>query len=420
MTNGRNIAVVGGGAAGIYASHVLSRHADITLFEKNPSIGGHIHTAKVQGGPDDGLPVDMGFIVHNDRTYPIFCDFMQELGVTTARSDMSFSFFDRSSGFMYSGTGINGLFADRKNALRPEFWRMLKDIYTFCTKAKADLQKGDFGVETLGEYLELHNLGGVMREHYLSPMTRAIWSSGESDVDAFPVEIFVRFFDNHGLLSIFDRPEWRYIPGGSRTYVDAFFGQFQGKIETSSAVTAVTRRENDVLLQIEGKGEAVFDEVVLACHADESLRMLTDPTPVETAALSPWKYIENEVVLHTDESFLPPVERARASWNYVLEPNDGDSRVNVHYLMNRLQRLDAEHSYIVSLNPRKAVAEDKVVECVHFTHPQFSLDAVRSREELKKVQGENRTWYCGAWMDNDFHEDAVRSAAAVGSAFGAR
>jgi predicted NAD/FAD-binding protein len=419
MTSGRKVAVVGAGAAGIYAAHILSRNNDVTLFEKAPTIGGHVHTVTVPSGPDAGLPVDMGFIVHNDRTYPIFMKFLEELGVPFARSDMSFSFYDRSTGFMYSGTGLNGLFADRRNILSPSFWRMLKDIYSFCSRAKADLAKGDFGALTLGEYLKKHKLSGVMKERYLAPMTRAIWSSGDGDVDTFPVENFVRFFHNHGLLTvIYDKPQWRYIPGGSRSYVDAFLKQFSGRVETNSPVAAVSRHEDEVRLQVDGKGEAVFDELVLACHADEALMMLTDPSPVEVAALTPWKFVENEVVLHTDEGFLPPLKRAWASWNYILEPGDEDSRVNVHYLMNRLQCLDTRTSYVVTLNPRRPVAEDKVIESVRFSHPQFSLDAVRSREELKKHQGEQHTWYCGAWMDNGFHEDAVRSAAAVGSRFG--
>ncbi|MFW5792488.1 MAG: NAD(P)/FAD-dependent oxidoreductase, partial [Desulfohalobiaceae bacterium] len=374
-TQGLRIAVIGGGVAGITAAYCLSRRHRVTLMEREGRLGGHTYTVTVPDGPDVGLPVDMGFIVHNDRTYPLLNRLLDRLEVRRANTDMSFSYYNALDGFVYAGTGLNGLFARRSNLVNPSFWRMLWDIYRFCRRAIHDLEAGRLNGLSLGEYAGERKAGKIMMQRYLVPMASAIWSAPDAFISHFPAETFVRFFQNHGLMTIRDRPQWRYIPGGSTTYVHAFEKGFQGEVRLNTPVSEVRRTEDGVAVQA-GKMTETYDAVVLASHADVSAKLLIDRDEVEQRALGTWRYTDNRVVLHTDVSFLPPVRRGWVSWNFFQGPEEPGHHVRVSYHMNRLQRLQAAKEYIVTLNPARDPDPGSVVHEVHFAHPQFSMDSL--------------------------------------------
>ena len=417
QTDTLRIAVIGGGVAGITAAHCLSRRHRVTLLERENRLGGHTYTVTVPDGPDAGLPVDMGFIVHNDRTYPLLNRLLDQLGVERADTDMSFSYYNSMDGFVYAGTGLNGLFAKRSNLINPSFWNMLLDIYRFCRWAIRDLEEGRLDGVSLGEYARMRRTGKVMMERYLVPMASAIWSAPDAFISHFPAETFVRFFQNHGLMTISDRPQWRYIPGGSSTYVEAFTEVFPGEVRLNVPVAAVRRTENGVAVQT-GDTTETYDAVVLATHGDTTARLISDQDEIERSALGTWRYTDNRVVLHTDVSFLPPVRRGWASWNFFQGPEEPGHHVRVSYHMNRLQQLDATREYIVTLNPSQEPAQDSIVHDVHFAHPQFSMGSLKSQRQLKELNGRRATFYCGSYHGNGFHEDAVRSAVDVSRLFG--
>lgn len=416
---GQRIAVIGGGVAGIVAAHLLQQRHDVTLFEQNDYLGGHTHTIEIKRGPDAGLAVDTGFIVLNDATYPLFRRFLARLGVEARVSEMSFGFQCQRTGLVYAGTDLNGLFAQRRNLVNPAFYRFLLEIVRFSKQARQDLDKGDLSRLTLGEYLERGRYSSFMVDNYLVPMAAAIWSTPALQIHAFPASPFLHFFRNHGLLSFRNRPLWRTVVGGSHAYVKAFARDFKGSLRLDSPVQVIQREAGQVRLGF-ADGEAQrFDQVVIATHADQALRLLQDPTALEQRLLSPWRYQHNHTVLHTDASLLPKPRQAWAAWNFTRDAGtEADRPVYVTYYMNRLQGLKAEHDYCVTLNRREPFKAESVIAELDYHHPLYSFDSMATQAELPQLNGRNQTYFCGSYFGYGFHEDAVRSGVAVAKAFG--
>lgn len=418
MSERPRLAVIGCGVAGLSAAHLLQRRYDVTVLERNDYPGGHTHTIVIPDGPDAGTPVDTGFIVCNNRTYPLFHRLLDQLGVRLRDSVMSFSYHDEDTGFHYSGGDLNGLFAQRRNLFRATFWRLLLDIRRFCRVGGAALAAESVPAVTIGEYLRQGRYSREFVEWYLVPMVAAIWSAPPSETTGFPAVALLRFFRNHGLLSLHDRPTWQTVVGGSHAYVQAFVKQFRGTLRLSCPVRAVRRTERGVLVAAAG-GEAEFEKVIIAAHADEALALLADPSPEERRLLGPWRYQNNRVVLHTDTVVLPPTRRAWASWNYAREPGaDPALPVSVSYYMNLLQGLRTQRHYCTSLNRHRPVASANVVRELEYTHPVYTFASMDTQGELASLQGVRHTYFCGSYFGYGFHEDAVRSGAAVGRLLG--
>jgi predicted NAD/FAD-binding protein len=415
----RTVAVVGGGVAGIVSAHALAKAGwDVALFERNAYVGGHTSTVTIPSGPDEGLPVDTGFIVMNDRTYPNFHRFLAELGVKWRWADMSFGYYDANSGLQYAGTDLSGLFAQRANLLSPGFLGMLREFARFGAEAEKDLKSGALSGVTLGAYLSERRYSRWFVDHYAAPMGAAIWSTGLVEMLEFPAETFVHFFKNHGLLTVTDRPRWQTVVGGSHSYVKAFLARFPGRVVKDAPVERVRRADGGAVITARGRDPERFDRVVIAAHADEALALLADPSDDEKRLLGAWSYQRNRTLLHTDESFLPPNRRARASWNYRREKGeDGSAAVSVTYHMNRLQGLDARREYLVTLNPRSEPRAGSVVREFMYLHPAYNFTSLRSQAALPSLNGERSTWFCGSYFGYGFHEDAVKSAVAVAKDF---
>lgn len=416
---GQKIAIVGGGVAGIVAAYLLDQHHQVTLFEQNDYLGGHTHTIEVPDGPDAGVAVDTGFIVLNDATYPLFLKFLAQLGVKTRVSDMSFGFQCHQSGLVYAGTDLNGLFAQRSNLVKPVFYRFLLEIVRFCKQACADLERGDVPRVTLGEYLESGGYSPYMVDNYLVPMAAAIWSTPALQIHDFPAGPFLHFFRNHGLLSLRNRPKWRTVVGGSHAYVKAFARHFGGILHLDSAIQGIRREPGRVCLLLDDGSAQYFDQVVIATHADQALRLLQDPSKQEQVLLSPWEYQCNHTVLHSDSSLLPPQRHAWAAWNFTRESRDqGEGPVFVTYYMNRLMGLTTQLDYCVTLNRRGSARAENVIAQMDYHHPLYTFPAMNTQQQLPQLNGINRTYFCGSYFGYGFHEDAVRAGAAVGEAFG--
>ena len=400
------VAVIGSGIAGNVAAYKLNASHDITVYEANAWPGGHTNTIDVE---EDGrtLAVDTGFIVFNDRTYPHFISLLEELGQPARDSVMSFSVQARSTGLEYCGGTLDSLFADRMNLLRPSFHRMVRDILRFNREAVASLQFEDSGQST-GAYLERHGYSREFRDHYLVPMAAAIWSAEPVAIDDMPLRFLVQFFDNHGLLQLKDRPQWKTIEGGSREYVKKLTADFANRIRLNTPVREVRRYTDHVEVVTDEGGREIYDAVFFACHSDQALALLADPTPVEAEVLSAIQYQDNEAVLHTDESIMPRRRKAWAAWNYHL-PEAEQEHVAVTYSMNILQGLDARNQYLVTLNNDSAIDPDKVVERIQYEHPIFSLESVTAQARQAELNVD-RTYFCGAYWRHGFHEDGVVSA----------
>lgn len=410
------IAVVGTGIAGLTAAYQLNKEHDITVFEADERIGGHTATIDVdyQG---QQYAIDTGFIVFNDWTYPNFIRLMDELGVASQPTEMSFSVRCDLTGLEYGGNNLNTLFAQRRNLLRPWYWSMLKDILRFNKEAIADLEQQRIASDTtLGDYLRERGYGRPFIEKYLIPMGSAIWSASTDVMLKFPLLFFVRFFKNHGLLSVNDRPQWRTIIGGSSAYLAPLTASFAERIHVNSPVTQIKRHAQGVELTAAGK-QWQFDQVVIASHSDQALAMLTDPSPQEQQILSAIPYQSNDVVLHTDSRLLPQRKLAWSSWNYWLR-QDKQERAILTYDMNILQRLSAPTTFCVTLNATEEIDPATILGRYQYSHPVFSLASVAAAERWSEINGVNCTWYCGAWWANGFHEDGVVSALRVTDALG--
>ncbi|MBQ0741742.1 MAG: FAD-dependent oxidoreductase [Pseudomonas sp.] len=410
------IAIVGSGISGLVSARMLSRQHDVSVFEAADWIGGHTHTVDVEVA-GKAYAIDTGFIVFNDWTYPNFIRLMDQLGVASQETEMSFSVNQPATGLEYNGHSINSLFAQRSNLFSPGFIGMVRDILRFNREALDDLDSGRIHSETtLGDYLRDKGYGQRFTHHYIVPMGAAIWSMSLADMLAFPLAFFVRFFKNHGLLSVSDRPQWRVISGGSRSYVEPLIAPFKDAIRLNCPVQRITRDEQGVTLS-SASGEERFDKVILACHSDQALRLLAEPTEIEQSILGAIDYADNEVVLHTDTALLPRRKLAWASWNYRLDSTQQRAAA-VTYNMNILQGIESDTTFCVSLNQTDAIDPAKILGKYSYAHPQFSLAAAAAQARWQELLGANHTYFCGAYWANGFHEDGVMSALRVTEALG--
>ena len=400
------IAIIGSGIAGNVAAYKLRDAHDITVFESGSYVGGHTNTVDVYEG-DRSIAVDTGFIVFNDRTYPNFIRLLDEIGQTSQPSEMSFSVQADDGKIEYSGSSLNGLFAQRRNIVRLPFYRMIRDILRFNKTALPGIDDLD-DEETLGNYLRNNGYSNEFIDHYLIPMAAAIWSAEPGSVLEMPVKFLVRFFANHGLLQISDRPIWRVIKGGSREYVGKLVAGHRDRIRLNSPVQSVRRIEDRVELHSATGGTESFDYVFLACHSDQALALLKDATPAEREVLGAIHFQSNEAILHTDTSLMPKKRCAWAAWNYHI-PRDSSRHVAVTYNMNILQGLEAHKQYLVTLNNDRHIDPDKVIRTVQYEHPVFSRESVAAQRRQAEIN-DDRTFFCGAYWRSGFHEDGVVSA----------
>jgi predicted NAD/FAD-binding protein len=410
-----NIAIIGCGISGLTAAYYLNQKHNLTLFESAARIGGHTATVDVDWA-GRRYAIDTGFIVYNDWTYPNFIELMETLEVDTKPTEMSFSVRCDTTGIEYGGNNLSTLFAQRRNLLRPSFHRMVQDILRFNKEAVRDLDGGRLSANTtLGEYLAQNGYGEAFINHYLLPMGSAIWSASIDGMTEFPLLFFIRFLKNHGLLSVNNRPQWRVVKGGSRSYLEPLTQNFSQSIHCNARIAAVNRRQGGVELVMADGHRAEFDQVIFACHSDQALALLGDATQAERAALAAIPYQANEVVLHTDESVLPRSRRAWSSWNYWLRERD-QQRPVLNYNMNILQGLDADTTFCVTLNASESIKPDRIIDSFEYSHPVFSLDAIAAAQKIEEFNGLNRSWFVGAYLGNGFHEDGVASARKVADA----
>jgi predicted NAD/FAD-binding protein len=401
------IAVIGTGIAGNIAAWKLAREHDVTVFEAASRIGGHTNTLDVEL---DGqvYAVDTGFIVFNGRTYPNFIAMLDELGVAWQDSDMSFSVRHHRTGLEYNGSNLNGLFAQRSNLFRPRFHGMIRDILRFNREAPKLLEPGAAD-PTLSAYFDQENYSQAFVENFILPMGAAIWSASKAMMQQMPARFLVRFFDNHGMLSVNDRPVWRVIKGGSRSYVDKLVAGHRERIHLNSPVERVQRFPGHVSVKVWGQEPQRFDQVFIASHSDQALNMLADPSPLERQVLGAIRYQPNEAVLHTDASLMPKRRRAWAAWNAHIT-DQTDAPVAVTYNMNILQGIQAPKQFLVTLNHDAGIRSDRVIERIHYEHPVFTPEAVAAQKQHANVNGIRRTYFCGAYWRYGFHEDGVVSA----------
>ena len=410
------IAIIGSGISGLTCGYLLHKQHDISVFEASDWVGGHTHTVNVNV---NGKPyaVDTGFIVFNDWTYPNFITLMDQLGVRSKVTEMSFSVRDSRTDLEYNGNTLNSLFAQRSNLLSPAFWGMLRDILRFNHQAIRDLEEQRIAPDTrLGDYLQQRGYGTRFIDHYIVPMGAAIWSMSLAEMLGFPLQFFVRFFKNHGLLSVSNRPQWRVIEGGSSAYIAPLSAGFADNIHLNCPVISVTRDGLGVLLH-SAAGVERFDKVIFACHSDQALKLLSQPSEAEQQILGAMPYADNDVVLHTDTRLLPDRKLAWASWNYRLG-SAGQNRAAVTYDMNILQGIQSETTFCVSLNQTAAIDPLKVLARYTYAHPQYSLQAVAAQARWQELMGDQHSYYCGAYWANGFHEDGVVSALRVARALG--
>jgi len=404
------IAVIGTGIAGNVAAWHLCREHDITVFEAGSHAGGHTHTHDlIHRGRR--YAIDTGFIVFNDRTYPHFSALLDELGVDTQPTEMSFSSHCEISGIEYNGSSLNGLFAQRRNLLRPGFHGMIRDILRFNREA-SELLGDSNEMLPLGRYLQERRYRRLFVDNYIIPMGAAIWSTDPRQMLAFPASFFVRFFANHGLLGIRNRPQWRVIRGGSREYVRKLTEPFAHRIRLNDRVVSLRRLPTHVEVRTATGLTETFDYAFVATHSDQALAMLANPTPLERAVLGAIPYQSNEVVLHTDTALLPTRNRAWAAWNYRRRLDEHD-RVSLTYNMNMLQGLNAPVTFCVTLNDTKNIDPATIIRAMEYQHPVYTPAGVAAQRRHRDVNGQNRTWYCGAYWRYGFHEDGVVSALAA-------
>ncbi len=408
------IAVVGTGIAGMAAAWLLHQYHEVTVYEAAAQPGGHSHTVDVAGA-DGPVPVDMGFIVYNPPAYPNLTALFRHLDVPTHGSDMSFSVSLRGGGLEYAGTDVAGLFGQRRNLVRPRFWAMLRDLTRFYREAEADALRLDPDT-TLGAYLDARGYGAEFTRDHLLPMAAAIWSAPAERIAAYPALAFIRFCQNHGLLLLRHRPQWRSVIGGSREYVRRLTEPYAGAIRLNCPVREIRRLPDGVALRAADGEEARYDHVVMATHADQARALLADPSAAEDALLGAVASTRNEVVMHRDPALMPRRRRVWASWNY-LGAASGDA-LCVTYWMNRLQRIPGAGPVFVTLNPVRPPAPGTVLHRARFDHPLFDAAALRAQRELWALQGQRRTWFCGAWFGAGFHEDGVQAGLAVAEALG--
>jgi len=403
------IAIVGTGISGMYAAHRLHPKHDITVFESSSRPGGHTNTVDVES--DDGsFAIDTGFIVFNHRNYPHFSALLEELDVASQPSRMSFSFKCELSGLEYNGSSIGALFAQRKNLLRPSFYKMIADIMRF--NRSADKLLNSPASMSMGEFLDENGFKGPMVEDYLLPMAGAIWSSEPGMMRRFPAPQFGRFFVNHGLMQVRNRPQWRTVSGGSREYLRAMCKPFEDRILLNAGVEWIKRAADHVTVKANGREAEQFDQVIIATHSDQALGLLSDASDAEQDVLGAIPYQPNDTILHTDTRLMPERRRAWAAWNY-QRPQQPDSNVSVTYNLTTLQNLPTNTQYLVTLNGSQTIDPEKIIKRISYEHPVFNLESMAAQKRWHEINGNNRTWYCGAYWSYGFHEDGVKSALRV-------
>ena len=411
------IAIVGSGISGLTCAYLLNREHDITVFEKNDYVGGHTHTHEIEYDGEE-FSVDSGFIVYNEWTYPNFIKLLDQLGVERQLTRMGFSVKSEKNNLEYAGHSLNGLFAQRSNFFRPSFMRILFSMRRFNAEARDDLGTLDPQI-TLGQYLTSNNYPREFIQHYIIPIGAAIWSTAPQQMMDVPAVFFIRFFENHGLLQVVDRPNWWVISGGSKKYVEKMIYDFKGKIRLSTPVKNVKRGIDSITVKFGSNGleKENFDSIIFACHSNQSLAMLDSPSKQEEEVLSAIKYQRNDALLHFDDSILPKRKNAWSSWNYLLD-EDPNRAVALTYNMNILQSLKSDRTFCVSLNSGDLIDRSKVIKHLNYEHPLFTLSSINAQGRKHEVSGKNNTYYCGAYWRNGFHEDGVTSALDVCKDFG--
>jgi len=409
-SNKLSVGIVGTGIAGMGCAHFLQRSHEIFLYEKNDYIGGHTNTVSVE---EDGkeIPVDTGFMVYNEVTYPNLTRLFRELRVETKNTSMSFSVQHVPSGLEYCGSSLNHLFAQRRNLFRPAFIKMLMDIHRFNAESPEVLENEKFAEHTIGDYMRERRYGLDVIEKYLIPMSSAVWSTPPDQMLRFPAVTLVRFFKNHGFLGLNTQHQWRTVVNGTRKYREALVAPFIKKIRTGNPVIRVIRKNGKVELRFKDGKRAIHDRVILACHADEALEMLDKPTAAEKRLLKEFTYQHNAATLHTDHRMMPKRRLAWSSWNYRLDADrKGNSTPSTIYFMNSLQGLTAKRNYFVSINDPGLVEPGSVIKVIDYTHPIFSLGAIKAQKELPRLNSEGPVYFCGSYFKYGFHEDAFTSA----------
>jgi uncharacterized protein len=412
-----DVAVIGSGIAGLSCAWLLSRRHRVTLYEAEERPGGHTNTVEVEtaGG---ALAIDTGFIVYNEKTYPNLTALFRHFGIATTASEMSFAVSMDDGGFEYAGTDLGGLFAQRRNLLRPRLWAMLRDLARFYRQAPRDLAMMEAEGLSLGDYLGRRGYGAAFQRDHILPMAAAIWSTGTEAIRDYPAAAFVRFCANHALLQATGRPVWRCVTGGARSYVTRLLGGLSGPLHLGRRIAFVSRHGAEVrLVDVAGRA-AVHDHVVIAAHAHQALAMLADADAQESALLGAFGTTRNLAVLHTDASLMPRRRRAWSSWNVIGRSAAGGAPPFFSYWMNRLQAIPGGTQYFVTLNPPRPPAPGTLLHTEHYAHPLFDGRALRAQRELWRLQGARRTWFCGAWFGAGFHEDGLQAGLAVAEALG--
>jgi len=408
------IAIIGTGISGLGASYLLQRHHDITIYEKNAYLGGHSRTIDVPMG-NAKTPVDTGFIVFNNWNYPNLMGLFKELDVLYQKSDMSFGVSIDSGWLEY---GSDGMFSQKRNWVRPAYYGMLVDILRFNKKALIYIKR-DSDI-TLQECLDQLSMGEWFRRYYLLAMGAAIWSCPIDTIMKFPARTFLQFFKNHGLLSINNRPQWYTVTGGSREYVSRLTEKLKNRIKLNCGAKKAIRRGDKITVEDTKGNTEAFDQVIFACHADEALEMIDDPTPEELSVLGDFDYQDNQIIVHSDTSFMPQEKKCWASWVYLSEGREDKKQVvSLSYWMNNLQGLDPDYPIIVTLNPGRRPKKELILDEHTFSHPIFDLKAIKAQDKIEHIQGRNGLWFCGAYQRYGFHEDGLLSAVNIAKAIGA-
>ena len=397
------IAVIGSGISGLSAAYYLSKKFKVDLFEQEDYFGGHSCTYDIKK-EEKTIPVDLGFIVFNELTYPNLLNFFKELEVPFEKSDMSFAVSIQGSNIEYGGRGLKAIFANKSNIFNFNFVKMIIEIVSFYKNAPL-LIKNNLDGETLGSYLDKSNFSKYLVEYHIIPMVAAIWSMPFSKARDMPLKLFLNFFINHGLFKLKNRPQWYTVTGRSRTYVKKVLEKISGEIFKNYKVNSINRNENNVRIKI-GDDYLDYDHVVLASHADQSLKMLDQPTEEEQMILSKFKYVSNKAILHSDERFMPKKRLAWSSWNSISNGN----QTCVTYWLNNLQNLKCEQNFFLTLNPISEINKKNIIKNINFTHPYFNSETLKYQKSLLSIQGKKRTWFCGSYFSYGFHEDGIKSA----------
>ena len=397
------IAVIGSGISGLSSAYYLSKKYKVDLFEKDDHFGGHSYTYEIKER-DKIVPVDLGFIVFNEVTYPNLIRFFKHLNVPYEKSDMSFSVSIKNSNIEYSGSGLGGLFANKSNLFNLKFLNMIKEIISFY-KIAPELLNEEIKEQTLGDYLKEKKFSKYFIDYHLIPMVAAIWSMPFDKAKEMPLKFFLNFFNNHGLFKLKNRPQWFTVTNRSRSYVKNITGKISGEIFKNYKVDKIIRSDDNIRIMI-GNDYIDYDQVVLASHADESLNMIEKPTAEEKNLLGKFQYVENEAFLHTDENFMPIKKRAWSSWNSI----SNNEQTCITYWLNKLQNLKSEKNYFLTLNPIFKINDSSVIKKVNFTHPYLNSENTKIQKDLHIIQGKKRTWFCGSYFGYGFHEDGLKSS----------